>query len=66
MTDSEREELLFDIANQELKGRPQSFIHSLAVDRMADLLSGTPDDQLLAIAAKAKKKTKTKGKATGF
>ena len=70
MTDSEREEFIFDLANHELKGKPQSFIHALAIDRMCDLLSGNSDEQLVNMAPSNlivdKKKRSKHKKAKGF
>lgn len=70
MTDNEREEFIFDLANHELKGRPQSFIHALAIDRLCDLLSKNTDEQLIKIAPDnlivEKKKRAKHTKAKGF
>lgn len=70
MTDSEREEFIFDLANHELKGRPKSFIHALAIDRLCDLLSKNTDEQLMKMApdnliVEKKRRAKHK-KAKGF
>ena len=65
MTDSEREELIYDIAQAQLKRTSSAGVWAFATDRLCSLLMDEPDDVLLKLHAKIGKK-KTKTKAKGF
>ena len=60
MTDSEREELIYDIAQEQLKRTTPSGVWAFATDRLCDLLSAEPDDVLIKLHKKCKPKTKDK------
>ena len=73
MTDSEREEFCYDLANHFLSSVSKPGIYAMAIDRICDILLKKPDDELLAIAPSClvtvPKKTKdkrNKAKTTGF
>ena len=65
MTDSEREELIYDIAQDQLKRTSASGVWAFATDRLVWLLSEEPDDVILKLHSKIGNK-KTKTKAKGF
>ena len=65
MTDSEREELIYDIAQAQLKRTSKAGVWAFATDRLCDLLSQEPDDVLLKLAKKFIKQNKPK-KVKGF
>ena len=65
MTQDEREELIFDIANEQLKLTSKAGVWAFAVDRVCELLSAKTDDELLAMHSHKKEKKK-KHKAKGF
>tara|TARA_B100001778_G_C18512509_1_gene594894 strand:+ start:206 stop:403 length:198 start_codon:yes stop_codon:yes gene_type:complete len=65
MTDSQREELIYDIAQDQLKRTTASGVWAFATDRLCWLLAEEPDDVLVTLHSSInKKKSKTKG--TGF
>ena len=67
MTNSEREELIYDIAQDQLKRTSSAGVWAFATDRLCWLLMEEPDDVILKLHAKiGKKKTKTKTKTIGF
>ena len=73
MTDNEREEFAYDIADHMLKSVSQAGIRAMAIDRICDLLLQKGDDELVEMAPAClsvvpdKKKTKRKkAKPTGF
>ena len=73
MTDSEREEFCYDLANHFLSGVSKPGIYAMAIDRICDILLKKPDEELLAIAPSClvtvPKKTKdkrNKAKPKGF
>ena len=64
MTDSEREELIYDIAQDQLKRTSASGVWAFATDRLVWLLTEEPDDVIIKLhnnITKKKKKTKAKG-----
>ena len=65
MTDSEREELIYDIAQDQLKRTSSAGVWAFATDRLCWLLTEEPDDVLIKLHAKIGKK-KTKTIAKGF
>ena len=67
MTDSEREELVYDIAQDQLKRTSSEGVWAFATDRLCWLLMEEPDDVILKLHSnigkkEKKKKTKTTGK----
>ena len=50
MTDSEREEFAYDLANHFLSNTSKSGIFAMAIDRICDILLKKSDEELLAIA----------------
>lgn len=73
MTDSEREEFCYDLANHFLSNTSKSGIYAMAIDRICDILLKKPDDELLAIAPSClvtvpqkKKDKRNKEKPKGF
>ena len=73
MTDSEREEFVYDLANHFLANVSKPGIFAMAIDRVCDILLKKSDDELLSIAPSClvtvpqKKKDKRKqAKPTGF
>ena len=66
MTQNEREELIFDLAQHRVKQLSDSEIFAMAVDQMCMLLSRETDEQLLKVSlGYAPKKDKSKS-GTGF
>ena len=73
MTDNEREELAYDIANHYVTNTSQAGVIAMAIDRIMDLLLKKGDDELLEmvppslveVPTKTKKK-RNKGKPQGF
>ena len=73
VTDSEREEFVYDLANHYLSNTSKSGIFAMAIDRMCDILLKKPDEELEAIAPccllrvpQKKKDKRNKAKPTGF
>ena len=73
MTDSEREEFVYDLASYHVTKTTKAGLVAMAIDRMSDILLRLPDDELLEMAPdellKIADKTKTKrnkAKPTGF
>jgi hypothetical protein len=64
MTDSEREEFVYDLANHFLTNVSKPGIFAMAIDRISDMLLKKSDKELLAIAPSClivvPKKTKDK------
>ena len=56
MTQDEREELIFDIANEQLKRTTKAGVWAFAVDRVAELISDKTDEELLAMLPQKKQK----------
>ena len=50
MTDSEREEFAYDLANHFLSNTSKSGIFAMAIDRICDILLRKSDEELIAIA----------------
>lgn len=66
MTQNEREELIFDIAQQRVGQLSHAGIFAMAVDQMCGLLKQEPEEELLKLSTRfIKPKDKTK-KVTGF
>ena len=66
MTQNEREELIFDLAQYRVKQLSDAGVFAMAVDQMCMLLSRETDEQLLKVSTRfIKPKDKTK-KVTGF
>jgi hypothetical protein len=73
MTDSEREEFVYDLASYYVANTSKAGLVAMAIDRMSDILLKLPDDELLKAAPdeliKVPQKTKdkrNKAKPTGF
>ena len=73
MTDSEREEFVYDLANHYLSNTSKSGIFAMAIDRMCDILLRKSDEELEAIAPSClvqvpqkKKDKRNKAKPVGF
>lgn len=73
MTDSEREEFVYDLASYYVANTSKAGLVAMAIDRMSDILLKLPDDELLETAPpeliKVPQKTKdkrNKAKPTGF
>ena len=73
MTDSEREEFVYDLASYYVTKTTKAGLVAMAIDRMCDILLKLPDDELLETAPdeliKVSQKTKdkrNKAKPTGF
>lgn len=66
MTDSEREELIYDIAQDQLKRTTPAAVWGFATDRLVWLLSEEPDDVIIKLHKAIKDKPKTKTKTIGF
>ena len=73
MTDSEREEFVYDLASYYVTKTTKAGLVAMAIDRMCDILLKLPDDELLETApdelVKVPQKTKdkrNKAKPTGF
>ena len=73
MTDNEREEFAYDIADHMLKSVSQAGIRAMAIDRICDLLLQKRDDELvemapacLTVVPEKKKSKRNKAKPSGF
>ena len=73
MTDSEREEFVYDLANYHVSKTTEAGRYAMAIDRMCDILLKLGDDELIAMAPpellKVTQKTKdkrNKAKPRGF
>ena len=55
MTDNEREELIFNVATQQLKQTSQAGIYAFALDRVCSMLDDSTTEQLLAMYQPEKK-----------
>ena len=70
MTDNEREEFIFDLANHILSKSTRAGVWAMAVDRVCDVLSSRTDEELFDIAPsnliKKDKKKHNKSKPKGF
>ena len=67
MTQIEKEELIFDIAQQRVGRLSHAGIFAMAVDQMCDLLKREPEEELTKLSARFNKSSKKKNKkTTGF
>mgnify|MGYP000207759575 FL=1 len=73
MTDSEREEFVYDLASYYVTKTTKAGLVAMAIDRISEILLRLPDDELLETAPdeliKVSQKTKdkrNKAKPTGF
>jgi len=67
MTQSEREELIFDIAQQRVGQLSHAGIFAMAVDQMCSLLKKEPEEELVKLSTRIfKPKDKKKNKVKGF
>lgn len=68
MTPNEREELIFDLAQQRVSRLSHAGIYAMAVDQMVALLKNETDEQLLKVSLgyEPKEKKNKKHKAKGF
>ena len=73
MTDSEREEFVYDLASYYVTKTTKAGLVAMAIDRISEILLKLPDDELLETAPdeliKVSQKTKdkrNKAKPTGF
>ena len=73
MTDSEREEFVYDLASYYVTKTTKAGLVAMAIDRISEILLRLPDDELLQTAPdeliKVSQKTKdkrNKAKPTGF
>ena len=73
MTDSEREEFVYDLASYYVTKTTKAGLVAMAIDRISEILLKLPDDELLETAPhelfKVSQKTKdkrNKEKPTGF
>ena len=63
MTDSEREELVYDISQAQLKATTKSQVWAFATDRLCELLLAEPDEVLLKLHDECVKKSKPQKKS---
>jgi len=73
MTDSEREEFVYDLASYYVTKTTKAGLVAMAIDRISEILLRLPDDELIRTApdelVKVPQKTKdkrNKAKPTGF
>ena len=67
MPQNEREELIFDIASEQLKRTSKAGVWAFALDRVSDILSTKSDEELLTmLPPKKKKKKETNKQPKGF
>ena len=66
MTQKEREELIFDLAQYRVSKLSHAGIFAMAVDQMSQLLSSESDEQLLKVSLGYAPKKDKKKKAKGF
>ena len=67
MTPNEREEFIFDLAQQRVSKLSHAGIFAMAVDQMCSLLANESDEELLKVSlGYVPKKSKKKNKAKGF
>jgi hypothetical protein len=70
MTPEEREEYIFDLACHYLDSKPQSYVWSLALDKLIEQLEKKSDAELAAIAPpnllRQDKKKRSSKKPSGF
>jgi copper oxidase (laccase) domain-containing protein len=66
MTQNEREELIFDLAQARVKRLSDAGIFAMAVDQMCSLLSSETDEQLLKVSLGYLPKKDKKESGKGF
>ena len=66
MTHNEREELIFDIAQQRVGQLSHAGIFAMAVDQMCSLLKREPEEELVKLSTRFNKPKNKKKKAKGF
>ena len=73
MTDSEREEFVYDLASYYVTKTTKAGLVAMAIDRMSDILLRLSDEELLAtappeliIVSQKTKDKRNKAKPTGF
>ena len=66
MTQNEREELIFDLAQYRVKQLSDAGIFAMAVDQMCMLLSRETDEQLLKVSLGYEPKKDKSKSGTGF
>lgn len=73
MTDSEREEFVYDLASYHVTKTTKAGLVAMAIDRMSDILLKLSDEELLEVAphellqvSQETKDRRNKAKPTGF
>jgi len=67
MTQNEREELIFDLAQARVNQLSHAGVFAMAVDQMCSILSAESDEQLLKVSlGYVPKQSKNKNKVKGF
>ena len=66
MTQNEREELIFDLAQAKVKRLSDAGIFAMAVDQMCSLLSNETDEQLLKVSLGYRPKKDKSKSGQGF
>jgi len=66
MTQKEKEELIFDIAQQRVGQLSHAGIFAMAVDQMCSLLKREPEEELVKLSTRFVKTKNKKKKVTGF
>lgn len=66
MTQNEKEELIFDIAQQRVGQLSHAGIFAMAVDQMCSLLKSEPEEELVKLSTRFIKPKNKKKKVTGF
>ena len=73
MTDSEREEFVYDLANHYVERTTKAGLTAMAIDRISDILLLKGDDELIAMAppelvvvSQKKKDKRSAAKPIGF
>ncbi len=66
MTQKEKEELIFDIAQQRVGQLSHAGIFAMAVDQMCGLLQREPEEELLKLSTRFHNPKNKKKKVTGF
>ena len=66
MTQKEKEELIFDIAQQRVGQLSHAGIFAMAVDQMCSLLKREPEEELVKLSTRFIKTKNKKKKVTGF
>jgi len=66
MTQKEREELIFDLAQYRVSKLSEAGVFAMAVDQMSSLLANETDEQLLKVSLGYSPKRKKHNTPTGF